>query len=206
MEGTRAYVWLDLEMTGLNLETDIILEIACIITDPFLRPLKCTLGSLADNKTRGEPKLHVVINQSRVVMDGMNAWCIEHHRDSGLTADCLASGVTHKQAYDQLLTFIQHWCPDPGSACLAGNSVHVDRQFICKYMPLVTDHLHHRIVDVSTIKELCRHWYPQSFLKAPSKKLSHRALDDIWESIKELEYYRSHIFQSNSARAPVEWK
>lgn len=127
-------------------------------------------------------------------MDSMNAWCVEHHGASGLTKAVLESNMTLQGAEDQVLSLVKRHVPKQRHAVLAGNSIHVDRQFLCKYMPRLVEHLHYRIVDVSTLKELASRWFPKQFDARPEKKLSHRALSDIEESIAELKYYRDSIF------------
>ncbi|KAF9355569.1 Oligoribonuclease, mitochondrial [Mortierella sp. NVP85] len=173
-------VWIDCEMTGLE-ATDKLIEIAVIITDDDL------------NIVAEGPNL--IIHQPEEVMDGMNEWCIEHHGASGLTAAVLASTISTQQACDQVLQFIQQHIPEPRSGILAGNSVHADKVFLEREMRPIVDHLHYRIIDVSTVKELSRRWYPKEFQNAPRKKGAHRALDDIKESIDELKYYRSALFK-----------
>ncbi|XP_071515617.1 oligoribonuclease, mitochondrial [Panulirus ornatus] len=173
-------VWVDLEMTGLNIEKEEIMEAAVIVTDSEL------------NIVAEGPNLILKVDDK--VLDSMNNWCKEHHGKSGLTEGCRKSTTSLSAAEDQLLQFVtQH--TEKGKAPLAGNSVHADKKFLDKFMPKLMKHLHYRIVDVSTIKELCRRWYPEEFVASPTKKLSHRALDDIKESIEELKYYKSTIFK-----------
>ncbi|KAF9168920.1 Oligoribonuclease, mitochondrial [Mortierella sp. AD011] len=173
-------VWIDCEMTGLE-ATDKLIEIAVIITDDEL------------NIVAEGPNL--IIHQPKEVMDNMNQWCIEHHENSGLTAAVLASKISTDEACTQVLDFIKKHIPEPRHGILAGNSVHADKVFLEREMRPIVDHLHYRIVDVSTVKELSRRWYPSEFKHAPRKKEAHRALDDIKESIKELEYYRGAVFK-----------
>ncbi|XP_068096943.1 oligoribonuclease, mitochondrial [Hyperolius riggenbachi] len=175
-------VWVDLEMTGLDIKKDEIIEMACIITDS-------ELNILAEGP-------NLIIKQPDELLDGMSEWCKEHHGQSGLTEAVRNSKVSLPQAEYEFLSFIRQNTP-PGVCPLAGNSVHVDKVFLNKYMPQFMRHLHYRIVDVSTIKELCRRWYPVEYELAPKKASSHRALDDIQESIKELRFYREHIFKKN---------
>ncbi|KAG7163240.1 oligoribonuclease, mitochondrial-like [Homarus americanus] len=173
-------VWVDLEMTGLDVEKEEIMEAAVIITDSEL------------NVVSEGP--NIILKVEDKVLDNMNDWCRQHHGKSGLTEGCRKSIISLSAAEDQLLQFVtQH--TEKGKAPLAGNSVHADKKFLDKYMPKLMKHLHYRIVDVSTVKELCRRWYPEDFTAAPSKKVSHRALDDIKESIEELKYYKSSIFK-----------
>ncbi|KAI1320257.1 Oligoribonuclease, mitochondrial [Mortierella claussenii] len=173
-------VWIDCEMTGLA-ASDKLIEIAVIITDDNL------------NIVAEGPNL--IIHQPKDIMDNMNEWCIDHHGASGLTAAVLASKVSTEQACTQVLAFIKQYIPEPRRGILAGNSVHADKVFLEREMRPIVDHLHYRIVDVSTIKELSRRWYPNEFGSVPQKKEAHRALDDIKESIKELEYYRATVFK-----------
>ncbi|KAF9929496.1 Oligoribonuclease, mitochondrial [Linnemannia zychae] len=173
-------VWIDCEMTGL-LPTDKLIEIAVIITDD-------NLNIIAEGP-------NLIIHQPKEVMDNMNQWCIDHHGASGLTASVLSSTTTTAQACNQVLDFIKTYIPEPRQGILAGNSVHADKVFLEREMAPIIEHLHYRIVDVSTVKELTRRWYPKEFENAPPKKAAHRALDDIKESIRELEYYRSAVFK-----------
>jgi oligoribonuclease len=156
---------------------DRIIEIACCITD----------GNL-DHKIRGP---NLVIHQSDDLLNSMDAWCIEHHGESGLTDLVRKSTLTTEQAELQVMDFVRLHIPDAKVGILSGNSIHVDRQFLCKEMPSLIDHLHYRIVDVSTVKELAKRWAPELFFK---KKETHRALEDIEESIEELRYYKGTIF------------
>ena len=174
-------IWIDLEMTGLDQQNDSIMEIACVITDGNLHLLS-------------EP-FEIIIHQSKEKLDDMNEWCLKTHGESGLTQRCIDSKITIKEAQESLLEFIKKTVPVKGEGVLAGNSVHVDRIFLLKECPDVIDHLHYRIIDVSTIKELARRWSPNVFSNAPKKKLAHRAVDDINESIQELKYYKEVFFQ-----------
>ncbi|KAI8884490.1 ribonuclease H-like protein [Backusella circina FSU 941] len=165
-------------MTGLDIKKDHLIEIAVLITD----------GDL--NIVAKGPEL--VIHQPREVMDAMNEWCVEHHGASGLTKQVLDSKISVQEAEKQVVDFLKQNIPS-GVAPLAGNSVHADKVFLNKEMPGVVDYLHYRIVDVSTIKELSKRWYP-GIANGVIKKGGHRALDDIVESIEELKYYREHVF------------
>ncbi|XP_032431561.1 small fragment nuclease [Xiphophorus hellerii] len=176
-------VWVDLEMTGLDVEKDQIIEMACIITDS-------DLNIIAEGPS-------MIINQPDELLDGMSDWCKEHHGKSGLIQAVQNSKMTLEQAEYEFLSFVRQHTP-PGQCPLAGNSVHADKRFLDKYMPQFMYHLHYRIIDVSTIKELCRRWFPEEFKMAPHKSATHRALDDIKESIKELQYYRACIFKAPS--------
>ncbi|THH01340.1 hypothetical protein EW026_g1347 [Hermanssonia centrifuga] len=177
-------VWIDCEMTGLNPKTDKILEIAVLITNGNL--------DLVD------PGLQFVINTEKAVLDRMDEWCTNQHGKSGLTQACLSSTHSTEFVSKQVLDYIKKWVPEQRVAVLAGNSVHADRAFLAEEMPQVLDWLHYRIVDVSSIKELCRRWFPT---RLPPKHIfvndgavSHRALDDIRGSIRELQWYRRNIF------------
>ncbi|GFR41432.1 hypothetical protein Agub_g2120, partial [Astrephomene gubernaculifera] len=173
--------WIDLEMTGLDIEKDTIIEVACIMTD----------GDLKIQVQGPEAAIH----QDDSVLASMNDWCKEHHGKSGLTQRVRDSKRTMAEVEEELLGFIsQH--ADENMAQLAGNSVHVDRMFLLKHMPRVVAYLNYRIVDVSSIKELARRWFPIAYKKAPRKTLAHTALSDIRESIEELKYYRTAVFKS----------
>ncbi|KAK7116468.1 hypothetical protein V1264_002142 [Littorina saxatilis] len=183
-EKQERLIWIDLEMTGLDVETDEIIEIACLVST----------GSL-DVVVEGP---NIVIHQPKEVMDRMEEWCIQHHGQSGLTKAVLESKISTSDAEQKVLSFLQQHTV-AGKAPLAGNSVFMDKAFLQKYMPSLVNHMHYRIVDVSTVKELCRSWYPDEFQKGPQKDCNHRALDDIRESIKELQYYRQAIFKSTAS-------
>ncbi|CAL1528101.1 unnamed protein product [Lymnaea stagnalis] len=173
-------VWVDLEMTGLDVEKDKIIEIACLVTDG-------DLNLLAEG-------LNIVIHQSDSLLNNMDEWCVQQHGQSGLTEAVKKSHITTDRAEQMVLDFLKLHT-EKGQCPLGGSSVGIDKQFIAKYMPKLAEHFHYRIIDVSSIKELCRRWYPGILEKAPDKKLSHRALDDIMESVEELKFYRSTIFK-----------
>ncbi|XP_017140507.1 probable oligoribonuclease [Drosophila miranda] len=173
-------VWMDLEMTGLDVDTDKILEVSCIITDKDL-----------NIKSEGPC---FAINYPEDVYKNMNAWCMKRHYESGLIDRCRSSDVTPDKAGDLVMSYLQKNIPK-GKCLLAGNSVYMDRLFIRKYMSPVNEYLHYRIVDVSTIKELAKRWYPDIAKAAPRKVFAHRSLDDIMESIQELKYYKEHLFK-----------
>lgn len=176
-------VWIDLEMTGLNIEIDRILEIACIITD----------GKL--NKSIEGPDL--VISQTKESLDNMGPWCRDHHAASGLTERVLQSTITEKEAEKQVIDFVKkHVGSD--TPLLAGNSVYVDFLYLKKYMPDLAAIFPHVLVDVSSIMALCIRWFPKEKKKAPAKEKKHRAMDDIKESIRELKYYKESIFKAPS--------
>jgi len=173
-------VWVDCEMTGLDLDKDTLLEIAVIVTDS-------DLNILAEGP-------NIVIHHPDEVLTSMNEWCIDHHGKSGLTQRVRDSTISLEEAEDQVISFLKKWTPE-NKCPLAGNSVGQDARFLVKYMPKVMNHLHYRIVDVSTIKELSKRWYPNELEMQPKKKGAHRALDDIKESIEELVYYRKSVFK-----------
>jgi oligoribonuclease len=171
-------VWIDLEMSGLDPEQHHILEAAVIITDAELRVI-----------AEGP---NLIIHQEQSVLDAMDDWCTSHHGESGLTAAVQASALGLAEAEEQLLAFVAEHCA-AGVAPLCGNSIGQDKRFLVRYMPRLDAHLHYRVVDVSSIKELARRWYPE--LSPPPKKETHRALDDILESIEELRFYRRSVFR-----------
>jgi oligoribonuclease len=182
-------VWIDLEMTGLDPDNDVILEIACIVTD----------GSL--DETHDGPNLILYATENQLA--GMLPIVVEMHTKSGLINDVPKSTISAAQAERLVLEFVAQHVPELGSAPLAGNSVHADRAFLRKYMPALDDYLHYRIVDVSTIKELARRWYPEAANQSPKKRGGHRALADIRESIEELRYFRAAVFQPPPAETPA---
>jgi len=173
-------VWLDMEMTGLDAERERIIEIATILTD----------GQL--NEIAVGPSL--VINQPEEVLAAMDDWNKTHHGGSGLIDRVKASTITTADAETQTIAFINQHVSAKERPVLAGNSIHQDRRFIRRYMPALEKRLHYRMVDVSTIKELGRRWFPQLIAKMTPKKETHRALDDIRESIDELRYYQKNLF------------
>jgi len=173
-------VWIDCEMTGLDLGKDALIEIAALVTDGNLK----VLGDGVD----------VVIHAEDATLDGMPDVVRAMHAKSGLTEEVRRSTVTMADAERQVLDYVRRYVPDPRSAPLAGNSIATDRGFIARDMPTLDTHLHYRMVDVSSIKELCRRWYPRIYYAQPEKGLAHRALADIQESIRELEYYRRTAF------------
>ncbi|HEU4422706.1 MAG TPA: oligoribonuclease [Pilimelia sp.] len=173
-------VWVDCEMTGLDLDKDALIEVAVLVTDPDLN----VLGDGVD----------VVIHADEAALAGMPDVVREMHEKSGLTDAVRQSTVTLRQAEDLVLEYVTQYVPDPRSAPLCGNSIATDRGFLARDMPRLDAHLHYRMIDVSSIKELCRRWYPRVYFGQPAKGLSHRALADIRESIRELEYYRRTVF------------
>jgi oligoribonuclease len=172
-------IWLDLEMTGLEPEVDVILEIASIVTDS-------QLNILAEGPV-------FAIKQTKLVLDNMNTWCIEHHGKSGLTSRCLASQTTIEKASAATIAFLAPFV-DKGASPMCGNSIGQDRRFIAKYMPEFEDYFHYRNLDVSTVKELARRWKPEVLDKVVKKGV-HLAMDDIRESIAELKVYQQHFFK-----------
>ncbi len=174
-------VWMDLEMTGLDHTSDVIVEIATIITDDELQ-------IVAEG-----PDL--VVHQSNEVLSAMNDVVTTMHTTSGLLDEIRSSTLDLAEAGSLTLEFIREHCPEPGTVPLCGNSIGTDRRFLAAYLPEIENHLHYRSVDVSTIKELVRRWYPQTQALRPWKPNSHRALDDIRESIAELQRYRDLVFR-----------
>jgi oligoribonuclease len=177
---TDRLVWIDCEMTGLDLGRDALIEIAVLVTDGDLT----VLGDGVD----------LVIHADETALAGMPEIVREMHERSGLTDAVRASTVTIAEAEQLALDYVRKHVPDPRSAPLAGNSIATDRAFLARDMPELDAHLHYRMVDVSSIKELCRRWYPRVFYAKPEKGLAHRALADIEESIRELDYYRHTLF------------
>lgn len=175
-----ALVWMDLEMTGLDLARERIIEVATVITD----------GEL--NVVAEGPDL--VVHQPDSLLAAMDDWNTRHHRESGLTEAVRRSSLNEAEAEAETLRFIAAHC-EKGTAPLAGNSVHTDRWFLKSQMPSLEAWLHYRNVDVSTLKELARRWSPGAFARRPSKKGNHRAREDILESIEELRYYREVLFR-----------
>ncbi|MET9027470.1 oligoribonuclease [Nocardia sp. NPDC004168] len=173
-------VWMDCEMTGLRLDSDKLIEVAALVTDSDLN----ILGEGVD----------IVIHADDDALAAMPAVVAEMHARSGLTDEVRRSTVTLEEAEQRVLDYIRQYIPTPRTVPLAGNSIATDRGFIARDMPLLDAHLHYRMVDVSSIKELCRRWYPRIYFGQPEKGLSHRALADIQESIRELEYYRRTAF------------
>ena len=176
-------VWLDLEMTGLIIATDVILEIACVITDG-------NLNVIAEGPS-------FIIHQPEEKLAAMGKWCQDHHGKTGLTNAVRASTITLEQAELETLAFIKKYCPIH-TAVLAGNTVWQDRNFLDKYMPSIVNYLHYRIVDVTAIKELVKRWYPQDKNIEFKKSDRHRALSDVYESIEELRHYRRSFFISEN--------
>jgi oligoribonuclease len=185
-------VWIDCEMTGLSLETDALIEVAALVTDYELN----ILGDGVD----------VIIKPPAATLEQMNELVTNMHSESGLLA-ALDSGVTMREAEERILAYVREFVPEAGKAALAGNTIGTDRAFLARDMPELESWLHYRVVDVSSIKELTRRWYPRAYFAAPAKSGNHRALADIVESIDELRYYRKAVFvplpgpDSETARA-----
>jgi len=172
-------VWLDAEMTGLDLEVDELVEIAVLVTDYQL--------NIQDEG------FHVVISPSEAALEQMGDFVRQMHTESGLLEE-LSDGISLAEAETQLMDYLLQHVPEPQSAPLAGNTIGTDRAFVQRYLPRVHEHLHYRNIDVSTIKELTRRWFPRMYFQAPEKNGGHRALADIRESIRELAYYRQVAF------------
>jgi len=179
--GTSAdrLVWIDCEMTGLDLAVDELVEVAVVITDYDLNLI--------------DPGFEIVIKPDQSALDNMNDFVRNMHTESGLITE-IPNGVSLADAEYAVLEYILAHVPAEQSAPLAGNTIGTDRAFLSKYMPRVDGHLHYRSVDVSSIKELSRRWFPRVYFNAPKKNGGHRALADILESIRELEYYRRAAF------------
>ena len=172
-------VWIDCEMTGLDLEADALIEVAALVTDFDLN----VLGDGVD----------VIITPPDEALEQMVPFVRDMHTKSGLLTE-LAGGITLADAEAQVLAYIREYCPEGSRPPLAGNTVATDRAFLSRDMRALENFLHYRIVDVSSIKELSRRWYPRAYFNAPAKSGGHRALADIQESIEELRYYREAVF------------
>jgi oligoribonuclease len=176
---TDRLVWIDCEMTGLDLERDALIEIACLVTNGALDVL--------------DEGLDLVIKPPPEALDQMEEVVRVMHTASGLLTE-LAAGVTLAEAQDQVLSYVRKYISEPRRVPLAGNSIATDRVFIARDMPELDAFLHYRMVDVSSIKELARRWYPRAYFASPPKRGGHRALADVTESIRELRYYRETVF------------
>ncbi len=172
-------VWIDCEMTGLDIVNDALIEVATLVTDFELN----VLGEGVD----------LVIRPPDAALAIMGDFVRQMHTDSGLL-DKLAEGTTIEDAQAQVLEYVRHWVPESRKAPLGGNTVSTDRAFLARDMPELESHLHYRIIDVSSIKELSRRWFPRAYFAAPAKTGGHRALGDIRDSITELRYYRQAVF------------
>lgn len=185
-------VWIDCEMTGLDLDNDALIEVAVLITDFELNQV--------------DDGIDVLIKPEPAALEQMNDFVRDMHTSSGLLEE-LDGGLTMEQAQEKVLEYVREHAPEAGKWPLGGNSVGTDRAFLARDMPQLIEHLHYRIIDVSSIKELSRRWYPRVYFNAPKKGGGHRALADITESIAELRYYREAVFvpqpgpDSKSAKA-----
>ena len=177
--GDDRLVWLDLEMTGLDVTRHTIVEIAVLVTDAELTPL--------------DEGIDVVVHQDAEAMAAMDDFVRAMHTKSDLLTEIEKSTVALADAGSQALAYVQSHVPEAGTAPLCGNSIGVDRRFLDQYLPELDAYVHYRNIDVSTFKELCRRWYPDVYRRRPSKRETHRALADILESIAELAYYREAI-------------
>lgn len=175
-------VWIDCEMTGLSLSEDALIEVAALVTDDELN----VLGDGVD----------VVIKPSEEALAQMDDFVRNMHVESGLLPE-LPRGLGMEEAEETVLDYVRRWAPEPRKAPLGGNSVGTDKTFLTRDMPRLVDHLHYRVIDVSTIKELARRWYPRAYFQAPEKTGNHRALGDIEDSIDELRYYRQILFPAD---------
>ncbi|MFN8050085.1 MAG: oligoribonuclease [Acidimicrobiales bacterium] len=174
-------VWMDLEMTGLDSRTDVIVEIATLVTDDDL------------NIVAEGPDL--VVHQPEEALAGMDQVVVDMHTSSGLLDEIRASTLTLADAGESTLAFIKEHVPTARTVPLCGNSIGMDRRFLAAYLPEIEEYLHYRSIDVSTLKELARRWYPTTLAGAPKKATSHRAMDDIRESVAELAYWRGTVFR-----------
>jgi len=172
-------VWADCEMTGLDLGQDALIEVAALVTDAELN----VLGEGVD----------LLIKPTDAALEQMGDFVRTMHTTSGLLTE-LANGLTMAEAEEQVLDYVRQFVPDPRKAPLAGNTIGTDRAFLARDMPVFESHVHYRNVDVSSIKELVRRWYPRAYYASPAKSGNHRALADVQESIEELRYYREAVF------------
>ncbi|MCL2514841.1 MAG: oligoribonuclease [Microbacteriaceae bacterium] len=177
--GSDRLVWIDCEMTGLDPDKDELVEIAVVITDSDLKPVA--------------EGIDIVIKASDEAIAGMNDFVRNMHTTSGLITE-IPHGKSLAEAEYEVMEYVLAHVPDEGKTPLAGNTIGTDRTFIAKFMPRLDAHLHYRSVDVSSIKELSRRWFPRVYFQAPEKAGGHRALADILESIRELDYYRKAVF------------
>ena len=188
-------VWVDCEMTGLDVTVDEICEIAVVVTDQELNEV--------------DDGLQIVVKPSRKALKNMGEFVTNMHTESGLIEE-IPNGVSISTAETQVLEYIKQWIPEERSAPLAGNSIGTDRMFLNRQMPSLDSFLHYRNIDVSSIKELTRRWYPRVYFQMPKKTGNHRALADIKESIRELRYYRQTVLvaapgpDSDQAKAVAE--
>jgi oligoribonuclease len=178
---TDRLVWIDCEMTGLDLGSDLLIEVAALVTDSELN----VLGDGVD----------IVIGATAEQLSRMPDVVRDMHASSGLTDAVLASTVTVREAEEKVLAYIREWVPEARKAPLCGNSIGTDRRFLAAHLPEIENYLHYRSIDVSTLKELALRWAPEVLEGAPKKESTHRALDDIRESLNELRWYRTHLFR-----------
>lgn len=188
---TDPLVWIDCEMTGLDLRADALIEVAIVITDYELKPLA--------------EGIDLLIKPPAEALERMSDFVRQMHTSSGLLAD-LQAGLSMEKAQATVMEYVTSLVPEAHTAQLAGNSVGTDKAFLARDMPELVDYLHYRVVDVSSIKELAKHWYPRTFFHAPKKQGGHRALADILESIDELRYYRSVLFPAGEGPSSLECK
>jgi oligoribonuclease len=193
---TEPLVWIDCEMTGLDPAVEVLVEIAVVVTDSELTLL--------------DDGLDLLIATDPAKLAGMEEVVREMHSASGLLEALAHAALTVEEAEEQVLDYVKRWVPERRKAPLCGNSIATDRSFIARYMPKLDDHLHYRMVDVSSVKELARRWYPKAYFNSPVKTGGHRALADIIDSITELRYYRAAVFvpppgpDSDAAKAAAE--
>ncbi|HIW96021.1 MAG TPA: oligoribonuclease [Candidatus Corynebacterium gallistercoris] len=180
-------VWADCEMTGLDPDQHVLVEIAAIVTDAQLQPL--------------DEGIDLVIHATEDELSRMDDVVKKMHGDSGLTEQIRESSISVEEAERQVLEYVQRFVPVARMAPLAGNSIGTDRTFITRYMPKLDEFLHYRMIDVSSIKELARRWYPRVYNGQPDKGMAHRALADIKESIRELDFYRRAMWVAKSPDA-----
>ncbi|HEV7209364.1 MAG TPA: oligoribonuclease [Mycobacteriales bacterium] len=173
-------VWIDCEMTGLSVANDALVEIACVVTDAELNVL--------------DQGIDLVMAAPAAALTAMEPVVLEMHTSSGLLGEIKTATLTIPEAEDQVLDYVRRHVPERRKAPLCGNSIATDRGFLARDMPTLDDHLHYRMIDVSSVKELARRWYPRVYFAAPAKGGGHRALADILESVTELRYYRSALF------------
>lgn len=174
------FVWIDLEMTGLDVERDRIVEVACVVTDVALEPL--------------DDGIALVVHQPADVLAAMDDFVRAMHTKSGLLAEIATATHDDAAAEAAVLDYVRGHVPTAETAPLCGNSIGMDRRFLARYMPLLDRYLHYRSIDVSSVKELCRRWNPAVYRARPPKSEQHRALDDVRESIAELRHYRDNLF------------
>ncbi|MAT60319.1 MAG: oligoribonuclease [Micrococcales bacterium] len=175
-------VWIDCEMTGLDLKQDALVEIACIVTEADLTPL--------------DDGITVVIRPPADALDQMAEVVVEMHQNSGLIEE-IPEGISLADAASQVLSYVRGHVPDNRKAPLAGSTIYVDRGFLARDMPALDNHLHYRVIDVSSLKELARRWYPKIYYGSPEKTGNHRAMGDILDSIAELRYYRDKLMDND---------